>query len=435
MPSAPNPQPKGPLAAVLRPLERYSKTDMSYLTKGGFWLTVDEASGAIAGLLLSVAFAHFLPKEVYGTYRYLIALFWIFTAFTMTGLPSAVSRAVAQGREGAFRSSFGFSVRWALPLSVVALGTSAYYFLQGNSDIGFGLLIIAGLGPLMQAAYLWSAFFAGKKKFKSLAMYGAVFAFVPALTLLATMYSVHNPLVLLFSYLASTVLVGLLISFSIFRHERPNTVPDPECRNLGWHFSAMNLLGTIAQQIDKIVVFHYLGAVQLAVYALATALPEQVKNVFGSVSTLALPKFIARPYAEIQKTFWYRLWGFTGLLTVVAIAYALLAPFAFALFFPAYGEAVLYSQVFALSLIPIGNTISITLLQAHKAKRELYIFNVLSPVFQIGSLIVLTSMYGLMGAVVARIVARVLSFALSAILVRLYGIREARELLAEQVSV
>lgn len=412
--------------ALIRWLEVKTKTDLSYLSRGGFWLSIDEVAGAVAALLLSVAFANYLPKEVYGTYRFLISIFWILTAFTMTGLPSAVSRSVAQGKDDAFRSAFGFSVRWALPLSVIALGTSAYYFMQGNSSLGFGLLIIAGLGPLMQSAYLWSAYFTGKKKFKSLALFGSLFAVVPSSALFVTMQIVHSPLALLFSYLASTVITGLLISFYIFTRERPNRVPDPEYKSLGWHFSAMNLLATIAQQVDKVVVFHYLGAVDLAIYAFATALPEQIKNVFGSVSTLALPKFIARPFAEIKRTFWYRLWGFTGLVALTAIAYAILAPFIFAFFFPAYHDALFYSQVFALSLIPIGNSLSLTLLQAHKAKRELYLFNVLSPVFQIVSLIILTSIYGLLGTIAARILARAWSFLLGIVLVKAYGLREAR---------
>lgn len=416
------------LARLLTPLEQHTKTDLSYLTKGGFWLTLDEAGGAIAAFLLSVAFAYFLPKEVYGTYRYLIALFWIFTALTMTGLPSVISRSVTRGKEGAFRSSFRFSIFWGLPLSLVALSASGYYFLQGNIELVFGLLIIAALGPFMQAAILWSSYFTGRKDFRSLAFFGLIFAFVPALSLFGTMFLIKSPLALLFTYLASTVLTGLCISIYILVHRKPNTEPDPEYKNLGWHFSAMNLLATVAQQVDKIVVFHYLGAAQLAVYALATALPEQIKNVFGSVTTLALPKFIERPYAEIQKTFWYRLWGFTGVLSIVAVIYALIAPFVFAIFFSAYQDAVLYSQVFALALIPTGSTISITLLQAHKAKRELYIFNVFSPVFQIVSLVVLTSAYGLMGAVVARLAARLLSFALAGVLVQIYGYREARTL-------
>ncbi len=422
----PIPAEKSASRGLIAHLERVTKTDLSYLTKGGFWLTLDEAAGALAALLLSVAFAYFLPKEVYGTYRYLVALFWVLTALTMTGLPSVISRSVARGKEGAFRSSFKFSIVWGLPLAALATAGSAYYYWQGNMELVSGLLIIAALGPFMQAAILWSSYFTGKKDFRSLALCGALFAFIPALTLLGTMYAVENPLLLLAAYLGSTVATGLCISLYIFLVRKPNTAEDPEYKNLGWHFSAMNLLATVAQQVDKIVVFHYLGAAQLAVYALATALPEQIKNVFGSVTTLALPKFIERPYAEIQKTFWYRLWGFTGVLTIAAVGYALLAPFVFAVFFPAYHDAILYSQIFALALIPTGNTISIALLQAHKAKRELYVFNVLSPVFQITSLVVLTSMYGLMGAVVARIIARFLSFVLAGILVQAYGVRESK---------
>lgn len=404
---------------------------MVYLSKGGFWLTIDEIAGGLAALLLSVAFAHYLPKEVYGTYRYLIALFWILTAFTMTGLPGAVSRAVAQGHEGAFRSSFLYSVRWALPLSFIALGTSAYYFLNGNGNLGFGLLIIAGLGPLMQGAYLWGSYCIGTKRFRTLALGGAFFAFFPVLVLLVTMYFSKSPLVLLFAYLGGSVIAGFLIAAFIFVRYRPNRVPDSEFKNLGWHFSAMNLLSTIAAQVDKVVVFHYLGAVELAVYAFATALPEQIKNVFSGVSTLALPKFVERSFSDIQKSFWYRLWGFTGLLTAASIVYVLIAPFAFNLLFPKYQEAVLYSQIFALSLIPIGNSLSIALLQAHKAKRELYVFNLLSPAFQIGALIVLTGTYGLMGTIVARIASRAWSFVLGNILVRWHGLRLARRSLSE----
>jgi O-antigen/teichoic acid export membrane protein len=408
-------------------LERLTKTDLSYLAAGGIWLTIDEVAGGLAALLLSIAFAHFLPKDVYGTYRFFVALFWTLTAFTMTGLPTAVSRAVAKGHEGAFRASFGFSFRWALPLSAIALCASAYYFLHADLNLGYGLLIIAALGPLMQGAYMWGSYCIGKKDFRMLATGGALFAFFPAFVLLGTMYFVKSPLALLFAYLGGSVIIGFLIAVYLFKRYKPNNEPDPELQNLGWHFSAMNLLGTIAQQVDKLVVFHYLGAVELAVYSLATALPEQVKNVLNGVSTLALPKFVARPFSEIKENFWNRLWLFTGALVVAALVYMVIAPLAFNLLFPSYHEAIWYSQIYALSLIPIGSALPVTLLQAHKAKRELYIYNVLSPVFQIGALIILTSLYGLIGTVIARIAGRASGLLIGSILVTTYSRRLRRE--------
>lgn len=406
--------------SLLRLLERYTKTDLGYLARGGFWLTLDEVIGSIVALGLSIAFAHFLPKEVYGTYRFLIALFWTLTACTVTGLPTAISQAVARGHEGAFRSSFSFSIRWSIPFALLALCGSGYYFYNANTELGLGLLIIAAFGPFMQTAYLWGPYCMGNKKFDLLAVCGIVFSIFPALTLLITMYFFRSPLMLLLSYLAGSVVVGLLISLFIFVRYRPNREQDVEFQTVRWHFSAMNLLATIAQQVDKIVVFHYLGAIDLAIYAFATALPEQVKNVLNTVSTLAFPKFVQRPFADIQRNFWYRLWGFTGLLVLAALAYALAAPFIFDLFFPAYHDAIFYSQIFALSLIPIGSALPTALLQAQNAKRELYILNVLGPMFQIGTLVILTSTYGLIGTLIARIASRAWSFILASILVKVY---------------
>jgi O-antigen/teichoic acid export membrane protein len=185
----------------------------------------------------------------------------------------------------------------------------------------------------------------------------------------------------------------------------------------------MNLLSTVAQQVDKLVVFHYLGAADLAVYSFASALPEQVKNLFGGITTLALPKFVERPFAEIRKNFWNRLWLFTGGITLIALAYIFVAPFVFDLLFPAYRDAVWFTQLYALSLIPIGNALPTTVLQAHKANRELYILNVLSPVFQIGILIFLTASYGLTGTVMARVIGRFFNFALSGLILEYYAAR------------
>lgn len=404
-------------------LERHTKTDLSYLFSGGFWLTLDEAAGAFCLFLLAIAFAHFVPKEDYGTYRFLIAALWTLTAFTMTGLPTAISRAVARGYEGTYRAAFPYSVLWSLPLSAIAIITAGYYFLHNNLIITYGFLIIALLGPFLQVGYLWGAFLIGTKRFHALAIGGFAFAALPALAIYASMLLDPTPLVLLAAYLLGTILCGLSLAAYIIFHYRPNTAIDSGYKHLGGHFSAMNLLSTVAQQVDKLVVFHFLGGVDLAVYSFATALPEQVKGVFGSVSTLALPKFVARPFAEIRANFWYRLLLFTAMLCVGAIAYMIIAPFIFKLFFPAYSEAIWYSQLYALSLIPIGSALSVTLLQAHTAKRELYILNTLGPILQIGALIILTSWYGLIGAIVARISARVISFILSCTLVEAHWYR------------
>ena len=85
--------------------EKYTKTDMLYLARGGFWLTLGQGLGIIAGLLLVIGFANLLPKEVYGNYKFILSLGGIIGAFTLTGMSIAVTQAVARGFEGNFRPS------------------------------------------------------------------------------------------------------------------------------------------------------------------------------------------------------------------------------------------------------------------------------------------------------------------------------------------
>ena len=409
---------KDRVKGLLRLSERYTKTDMIYVAGNGGWLMLAQVVMGFIALGLSVAFAHFVPKDTYGTYRFLLSIYWTLTALSLTGLPTALSRAVAQGFDGAYVKSFRLSFLWSLPLSGIALLMAGYYFLNENMMLSLGSAIIALLGPFMQMALLYGAFLEGKKDFKRMALYGIVLNASAALLTLCAMFFTANPLIFLGTYLLGNVLAGLFLCVLAYRRYRPAQKSSTDLVPLAGHFSVMNILATVSQQIDKILVFHYLGAVQLAVYTFAVSLPEQVKTAVNSISTLAFPKFARQSIADIKKNFWGRLWLFTGSLVLVALVYIFAAPFLFQLFFPTYPEAVFYSQIFALSLIFVSNAIPPTLLESHAAKKELYIFNTAVPVVQILTLIAGTAFYGLIGAIVARIVTRAFALLLGVLLVK-----------------
>jgi O-antigen/teichoic acid export membrane protein len=196
-----------------------------------------------------------------------------------------------------------------------------------------------------------------------------------------------------------------------------------EFGNLSAHFSVMNILNTVSQQADRVLVFHYLGAIELAIYAFATSIPDQIKTLFNSIATLAMPRFVKRPLEEVRSTFIYRLLGLSAIALVIAGMYALLAPFIFHILFPSYSEAVFYSMLYALTLIPVSAVVPLALLEAHAAKRELYIYNTAGPLFQIAVLAVLVSTMGLLGAVISRIIGRSFYFLLGIVLTYTYAAR------------
>ena len=77
--------------------EKYIKTDMVYLARSGFWLLFGQGTTLLSVLALSIVFANFLPKETYGTYKYILSLTGIFSIFTLPGMTTALIRATARG--------------------------------------------------------------------------------------------------------------------------------------------------------------------------------------------------------------------------------------------------------------------------------------------------------------------------------------------------
>src|SRR6185437_109382 len=101
---------KDRLIALLRWSERYTKTDMVYLASGTFWSNFSAATVVILGFLASLFFARFMTKDQYGTYQYVLAIAGLISSVTLTGMNSAVTRAVARGHEGELKHSIRFQL-------------------------------------------------------------------------------------------------------------------------------------------------------------------------------------------------------------------------------------------------------------------------------------------------------------------------------------
>ena len=71
---------------LLRWSEKWTKTDMIYLARGGFWLTLGQVISSLSAFLLAIAFANLLPKETYGEYKYILSIASILAIPTLTGM-------------------------------------------------------------------------------------------------------------------------------------------------------------------------------------------------------------------------------------------------------------------------------------------------------------------------------------------------------------
>lgn len=409
---------KNRIYALLRKSQPYTQTDMVYLARGGFWLGLGQFITSGASFLLAIAFANFLPKETYGIYKYILSTTSLLGVFFLTGMNVAVTQAVARGFEGTLRKSFLVQIRWGLIMFIAAAAASAYYFLQGNNILGIGFLVAGSFSPILNSANTYVAFLNGKKLFSSLTKYNVLSVLTVNILLFATILITKNPIPLIFVYFIANTLANLFLYWRTLRVFRPSKQEDPDAISYGKHLSLMNVALTIASYLDAPLIFHFSGAAGLATYAFAIAPPEQIKALFKNVGGLALPKFSERSKEEIQRTIVRKVIIFALIIGLAIICYIIAAPYVYKIFFPKYLDSVFYSQIFALSVIANAFYLPYSALQSQAAKKQLYTFNLWIYISQILLLIIFVYFWGILGAILSRLIVRYVSLGFALWLVK-----------------
>jgi len=392
--------------SMLRGSEGFFKTDMVYLAEGGSWLSLGQIVSSISSFLLIIAFANLVPKETYGTYKYVLSIVGILLIPSLPGISTAVSMAATRGLDGTLALALTTKVRWGLISSLASLLLAGYYFVSGNTSLMISFLIASIFLPFIDAFGIYGAFLNGKKEFRASTKYGAIIHVISAGIMIATIFLTDNLFLILLSYFFSWTLLRYVFFRITARKFVGSADEDPGAISYGKHLSLIKVINIMANYTDRLLVFHFLGAVPLAVYSLAIAMPEQIKGVLSSLDTLAFPKFVKRSTEDIRASFKKKALRLFLLGVVVIGAYILIAPFIYKVFFPQYLEAVFYSQLFALSMLNLTLFPATTALKAKKNTRALYISNFVTPIFQIIIMIIFIIWIGLLGLIIARIISR-----------------------------
>lgn len=394
---------RGRTHRLLRSAERFTKTDMVYLATTGFWSNAGTIFVSVASFLLYIAFSHFLTKETYGTYQYLLSLGAVVGAFTLTGMKSAVTRSVALGFEGSVHSALIAQLRWGILPLIGAWVGGAYFLYTGDQTIGWGLILIGVFVPLNNAFSTYGSYLQAKRDFKRGFFYSLWWNIPYYLSVGVAAVFFDAALILLGANLIAQA-IGLFIAY---RHTlityKPNTAVDPKALRYGGHLSIMGLLGSLASQIDNILTFHLLGPAALAIYSFSTAIPDRIGALFKFIPAAAFPKFVGKKPHEIRQGLGYRLLVGTFLSALLAGAYMLITFPLFSIFFPAYIEAVPYSQWYALTLAATMGGVLTNALIAHAHVKTLYLFNTVNPIMQILFQVAGILLFGLAGLIAGRV--------------------------------
>ncbi len=353
---------------------------MVYLAKGGFWFTFGHIISTIVTFGTAVTFAHFIPSDVYGTYKFILSTVGILAISTLSGMGSMLSQAVARGMEGSLFEIIKTKIRWGFAGATCSLGLAIYYYFQGNTQLMIAFIIATAFIPFMDSFNVYQDYLQGKKRFDVSIPYFSISQVLSAAIMIGVVFVTQNLYAIFLTYLLSWTLTRLFFFLRTIRKFPPNDKTDPHTIPYGKHSSASDVIATLIGSLDQILIFHFLGPVSLAVYSFAIAPISQLVTPFRNIPILAMPKLAARPVPEINAMLKKRILTAFGVAAAVIIVYVLLAPFFFKIFFPKYISSIGISRLYALSMLfSIPNTIlgpAVSAKITYLPKKMFYLWNI-----------------------------------------------------------
>jgi O-antigen/teichoic acid export membrane protein len=337
-------------------------TDLVYIAKGGVWLALGQGVASIAAFIITIVLARVFAKDEYGVYRFLLTLLPLFAVANLPSMVGAITRSVARGNFVSLPRILSVRIHYGLLGSSIALLGAGYYFFMGNTQLGVSLLVIAILAPLYEVLNTYVAYLRGQERFDRSATYTAITRVVVALATILIAFLTSSPLLTAATFVTTAIIFQGIYAWRIQKEnitsQKIAPLPDDtdDVLTYGKHLSAINILATINNHIDKVLIWYVFGPITLASYTIARSIPEQGTRLLNLLPQLALPKFSRRDWSNPHEKniFFKKLLILSGALSLIALIYALAVWFFFPILFPTYPEAVLPAMIIAplLVLIP-----------------------------------------------------------------------------------
>lgn len=398
---------------LLRASEKYTKTDMVYLAKGGGWLLFGQIVTTSTAFLVAILFANLLDPQIYGTYRFILSIASILVITTMSGLNISVTQAVSRGFEGSIKTALQEKIKWGLLGSFLGIVLSVYYLINENYQLSIAFLIISIFIPFYESFNIYNSFLVGKKLFRQSTNYESATRVLYLLSVSTTLFLTDNLFIILLSYFIPWTLMRAFFYFKTFRDNKNNDEIDPTVNGTGKRLSVVGGIGSIAMYLDSILLFHYLGPIQVAIYSFALIPVDQISSVFKNITLLSSPKLANRSVNEIKSSINQRLIKLFLLGCLISFGYIVIIPHVFGIVFPQYMEAVLLSQILSLVFIirlPLSFLTAVIQSKTDVTPASWIHARSLSSVILILCLIILTPLFGVMGVVASRIVSITIAY-------------------------
>ncbi len=380
-----------------------------FFTQGIGWIFSSQLIVSAVGFIFTIVITNALSVTEYGIYKYVIAIASLLIILTASGLISAMTRVASTGNGGEIRYLIWVRTQWALLACLAGLALAGYYALNDNFQLTILMLIIAIGMPISEILRMYQPILQGRRAYKLLSIFDT-YGHVSHYTVVAvTALSGANLTWVVASYFISYVVAYSWPFLYAYKKFTTTMIPAAQARMFGIHMSIANSIAVASTHIDKLLVFTNIGAAEAAIYAVAIAPVEILRSFQKSITTFIHPRVAQYKKITFREHLINHILPGLSISIVIAGAYIISALVLLPLFFPKYPEAVVLSQLYAISILGI-TMFPNTVLEARLATRELYYHKISASFIRVALIVAGLHFYGITGIIVAQVIARLITF-------------------------
>lgn len=384
----------------------------------------------IIGVCQIYLFTHFVDKQQYGQFQYIITIFSTLSIFALPGTTMAFTKMGALNDEQLHFKLVKLRIKSSIIGSIVILALSSYFY-DSNPELSKSFIWLIFLFPFFFSLDSYLHIFSGRENFSLKASLEVLKKLLVISSLgVAIYFQLLDNLPLLMLMLLLPEIICHIIGYSIlFSMKKPKIASQNDYQYYKRYtqgITFISFLGIIETKLDKLIIGTFIGLSELAIFHVSKVIQEQIKSIWSIFSTVFLPKIYKRTKKESFKLTIIVV-PFIGLFFFIVIGAILyfLDDIVLLWFGSNYLSSIPITRIMLYtSFVNILHTVVATYMVAQNMITELTKVRTITIVFYVLSLVILTPQYQVYGIVYSWVIKTLLASLLGFVIFVRHGIRE-----------
>jgi len=254
------------------------------------------AIASLDGFFLNVILVRYLSIADLGNYKLFFSVLNILILFSINGLGTSVTKAVAKRFKAFFKKAVIISALFSFIASIILVILALSYYK--GSDIKLALLFSSFLVPLYYGFNTWEPYYYGERRFKTVFLLNTLIGSTRFVVCAAILFFYRNYFFTIIAYLLIVSVYNLIFFFWIIKRIKPEKIDKEREKDYlkhGFRLTASSAVSVVATNIERIILNATSGATMVGIYSIVTVFPTFIKNSLKTLVNVPTVKLAAHP--------------------------------------------------------------------------------------------------------------------------------------------